>query len=141
MKKFLLTLLICLIPVDSHALSKINGKHIVLLTAKERQDSEFYEELTHQRAINLCKLLGKKLITYSYEEIVCDNCKDKYKKLIIPTEYGLRTPSYDDIDAHYHDGGVAVAILSMGFVPIIIQYQTRIVTDIQCGEQPNYVLE
>lgn len=141
MKKILLIILICLIPLNSYALDKINGNQIVLLTAKERQDFELYEELTHQRAVNLCKLLGKNLITYSYEEIYCDYCKDEYKKLVVPTETGLRTPSYDDVDAHYHDGGIAVAVMSLGFVPIIIQYRTRIITDIKCGEQPDYVLE
>lgn len=142
MKKFLLTLLICLIPVNSHALSKINGNQIVLLTAKERQDLKNYEDITYERAINLCKLLGKDLVTYSYKETDCEtNCKKEYPKIAVPTSKGLMTPSYDDIEVHYHDGGAAVAMLSLGFIPIIIQYKTRIVTDIQCGKKIDYILE
>ena len=77
MKKILLTILMCLIPLNSYALDKINGNQIVLLTAKERQDLKNYEDVTYERAINLCKLLGKDLITYSYKELDCEYCNNK----------------------------------------------------------------
>lgn len=142
MKK-LLFMMMLLISFNCQAFSKIEGNNIVLLTAAEREDLDetIYEQLTHQRAINVCQLLGKKLVSYNYEELNCDYCKDDYPNLVIITNGTLRTPSYDEIDTHYHNGGATVAILTLGFVPIIIPYRTRIVTNIDCNDNISYSVE
>lgn len=142
MKKILF-LIMMLISFNCQAFTKIEGNRIVLLTAIEREqlDETIYEELTHQRAINVCQLLNKKLVSYTYEEIDCDYCNDKYPNLVIVKDGTLRTPSYDEIENHYHNGGVTVAIISLGFLPIIIDYKTRLVKDIICEDKVEYTVE
>ena len=38
------------------------------------------------------------------------------------------------METHYHRGGATVAVLTLGFVPIIISYPARIATSIECQD-------
>lgn len=152
MKKILLALFLLLIPSNSQAFDEINGNKIVLLTALERKvsnDSAQYEDITRQRAENACKLIGKNLVSYNYREVrqdyFTDNCPENTKDWCIthkeiqnnykiPTNNTLLPVNETHMETHYHRGGVTVAVLTLGFVPIIIPYKARIATSIECGD-------
>ena len=153
MKRILLALVLLLIPSISQAFDEINGNKIVLLTSLERRvfsDSSQYEDVTRQRAELACGLLGKQLIDFSWveksQENIFDECsKEQIKKwgcltkkdiqhYKIPSKTSLLPVDPTDMETHYHRGRVTVAGVSLGFVPIIIQYKARIATDIKCGD-------
>lgn len=136
---------------NAQAFDEINGNKIVLLTALERKvtnDSAQYEDITRQRAENACNLIGKQLIDFSYEELSQDDISnpsryssthnildtDKLKHYKIPTKTMLQPVNPNHMETHYHRGGATVAVLTLGFVPIIIPYKARIATSIECGD-------
>lgn len=140
-------LLFLLISSNANAFDEINGNKLVLITSRERELApEQVEDITRQRAEHACNLVNKVLIDYEYKELKQDNiwddrdCKDcvsrkdleKYK---IPTKTYLQPVNYKDMEQHYHDGGAAVAIITLGLIPIIIPYPARIATSITCGEK------
>ena len=155
MKKFLLMILATIfIAFNANAFDEINGNKIVLLTAAERKNTNKtgeYESITQERAENACKLLGKSLKTFTYKEIeqdsfheTCepravikwgcitkDEIKNKYK---IPTSTTLLPVEEYNMETHYHRGGAAVAILTLGFIPTIFPYHARVATSIECGD-------
>ena len=155
MKKLLCMILaLMMIPNISQAFDEINGNKIVLLTAAERKatnDSGEYESITEQRAELACGLIGKKLKSFTYREvaqdsfystcnpkavelwgcITSDEIKNKYK---IPTKTSLLPVQEYSMETHYHRGGAAVAILSLGFIPTIFPYKARVATSIECGD-------
>jgi hypothetical protein len=155
MKKFLLMILATIfIAFNANAFDEINGNKIVLLTAAERKATNKtgeYESITQQRAENACKLLGKSLKTFTYKEIeqdsfystcepravakwgciTSDEIKNKYK---IPTSTTLLPVEEYNMETHYHRGGATVAVLTLGFIPIIIPYKARIATSIKCQD-------
>lgn len=134
------------------AFDEINGNKIVLLTSAERKalnDSMQYESITEQRAENACKLLGKTLKSFSYREVKQDyfveKCQENTKDWCIthkeiqtiykiPTKSTLLPVNEYDMETHYHRGGATVAVLTLGFVPIIIPYPARIATSIECQD-------
>lgn len=133
------------------AFDEINGNKIVLLTALERKasnDTGEYENITRQRAENACNLIGKHLIDFSYEELSQDDIStpsryssthnildtDKLKHYKIPTTTMLQPVNPNHMETHYHRGGATVAILTLGFIPIIIPYKARIATSIKCQD-------
>lgn len=147
MKKFILLLLFCLTVKTVHAFDEINGNKLVLITSREHEITpEQVESITRQRAENACYLINKVLVDFKYKELTQDNifetCDwkdcvsrkdlDNYK---IPTKNYLQAVNYKDMELHYHDGGVTVAIITLGFVPIIIAYPARIATSITCGDK------
>lgn len=153
MKKFLLMILATIfIAFNAQAFDEINGNKIVLLTSAERKilnDSMQYESLTEQRAENACKLIGKSLKSFSYREVkqdyFADKCTENTKDWCIthkeiqtiykiPTKNTLLPVNEYDMETHHHKGGAMVAILSLGFIPIIIPYPARIATSIECQD-------
>lgn len=146
MKNLFLILCLILLPIKTYAYSKVDGKNIVLLTASEREkwskEEVRYNEITYQRAEYFCKNIGLELQTYEFEEVYCEDvykdskntCSQKLFNSVIPLKGSFRTASSEELETHFHDGGVAVAIVSLGFVPIIISYKTRIATDIKCSD-------
>ncbi len=149
MKKMIILLFLSLIFSNNlYALSKVDGKNIILLTAAERKlyDDKMtvnYEDITLERARNFCKNIGQVLTTYEFEEVSCDyvhpthatsNCSKRLINSVIPFNGGFRTASPSELETHYHRGGATVAVLTLGLVPIIIPYKTRIVTEINCSE-------
>lgn len=156
MIKKIISFVILLTMIFSNALAfdEINGNKIVLLTSLERRtlnDSAQYEDVTRQRAELACGLIGKTLIDYEWKEIsqdsITDHCepiqvqkwgcltKDDIKHYKIPTKTMLQAINPNDMETHYHRGGATVAIISLGFIPIIIQYKGRLATNIICGEK------
>lgn len=151
MKKIFLIIAL-LFSFNAYAFDEINGNKIVLLTATERKISDEYENITQQRAENACKLLGKTLKSFTYREIeqesfysTCepravvkwgcitkDEIKNKYK---IPTSTTLLPVNADNMETHYHRGGATVAIVTLGLIPIIIPYNARIATSIECMDE------
>lgn len=153
MKKFLLMILATIfIAFNANAFDEINGNKIVLLTSAERKalnDSMEYESVTEQRAENACKLIGKTLKSFTYREVkqdyFLDRCTEEAKDWCIthreiqtiykiPTKSTLLPVNEYDMETHYHRGGATVAILSLGFIPIIIPYPARIATSIECQD-------
>lgn len=153
MKKFLLMILTTIfIAFNANAFDEINGNKIVLLTSAERKalnDSMEYESVTEQRAENACKLIGKTLKSFTYREVkqdyFLDRCTEEAKDWCIthreiqtiykiPTKSTLLPVNEYDMETHYHRGGATVAILSLGFIPIIIPYPARIATSIECQD-------
>ena len=153
MKKFLLMILaIIFIAFNANAFDEINGNKIVLLTAAERKSTNKtgeYESITQQRAENACKLLGKSLKSFTYREVkqdyFADKCPENTKDWCIthkeiqtiykiPTKSTLLPVEEYNMETHYHRGGATVAVLTLGFVPIIIPYPARIATSIECGD-------
>lgn len=153
MKKFLLMILTTIfIAFNANAFDEINGNKIVLLTSAERKalnDSMEYESVTEQRAENACKLIGKTLKSFTYREVkqdyFLDRCTEDAKDWCIthreiqtiykiPTKSTLLPVNEYDMETHYHRGGATVAILSLGFIPIIIPYPARIATSIECQD-------
>lgn len=153
MKKFLLMILATIFIVfNANAFDEINGNKIVLLTSAERKaldDSMQYESITEQRAENACKLIGKSLKSFTYKEVkqdyFADKCPENTKDWCIthkeiqnfykiPTKSTLLPVEEYDMETHYHRGGATVAVLTLGFVPIIIPYPARIATSIECGD-------
>lgn len=153
MKKFLLMILTTIfIAFNANAFDEINGNKIVLLTSAERKalnDSMEYESVTEQRAENACKLIGKTLKSFTYREVkqdyFLDRCTEDAKDWCIthreiqtiykiPTKSTLLPVNEYDMETHYHRGGATVAILSLGFIPIIIPYTARIATSIECQD-------
>ena len=152
MKKILMILFAVMLSfTNAQAFDEINGNKIVLLTALERKvsnDSAQYEDITRQRAENACNLIGKHLIDFSYEELSQDDISnpsryssthnildtDKLKHYKIPTKTMLQPVNPNHMETHYHRGGATVAVLTLGFVPIIIPYKARIATSIKCGD-------
>lgn len=153
MKKLLSLIILSLMLTINNvqAFDEINGNKIVLLTALERKvtnDSAQYEDITRQRAENACNLIGKQLIDFSYEELSQDDISnpsryssthnildtDKLKHYKIPTKTMLQPVNPNHMETHYHRGGATVAVLTLGFVPIIIPYKARIATSIECGD-------
>jgi hypothetical protein len=153
MKKFLLMILTTIfIAFNANAFDEINGNKIVLLTSAERKalnDSMEYESVTEQRAENACKLIGKSLKSFTYREVkqdyFADKCPEDAKDWCIthreiqtiykiPTKSTLLPVNEYDMETHYHRGGATVAILSLGFIPIIIPYPARIATSIECQD-------
>ena len=153
MKKFLLMILATIfIAFNANAFDEINGNKIVLLTSAERKalnDSMEYESVTEQRAENACKLIGKTLKSFTYREVkqdyFLDRCTEDAKDWCIthreiqtiykiPTKSTLLPVNEYDMETHYHRGGATVAILSLGFIPIIIPYPARIATSIECQD-------
>lgn len=153
MKKFLLMILTTIfIAFNANAFDEINGNKIVLLTSAERKalnDSMQYESVTEQRAENACKLIGKTLKSFIYREVkqdyFTDKCTENTKEWCIthkeiqtiykiPTKTSLLPVEEYDMETHYHRGGATVAILSLGFIPIIIPYKARIATSIECQD-------
>jgi len=134
------------------AFDEINGNKIVLLTSAERKalnDSMQYESITEQRAENACKLIGKTLKSFTYREVkqdyFLDKCPENTKDWCIthreiqnfykiPTKTTLLPVQEYDMETHYHRGGATVAVLTLGFIPIIIAYPARIATSIECQE-------
>ena len=150
---FILTILtILLFSFTAHAFDEINGNKIVLLTSAERKalnDSMQYESVTEQRAENACKLIGKSLKSFTYREVkqdyFLDKCPEKAKDWCIthkeiqnfykiPTKTTLLPVEEYDMETHYHRGGATVAVLTLGFIPVIIPYPARIATSIECQE-------
>lgn len=146
-------LLFLLISSNTYAFDEINGNKIVLITSKEHEIApEQVDYITRQRAELACQLINKVLVEYKYKELKQDNIYDtcdwedcvsrkdleNYK---IPTKTFLQSVNYKDMEQHYHDGGAAVAIITLGMVPIIITYPARIATSITCGEKDsiNYI--
>lgn len=137
---------------NAQAFDEINGNKIVLLTSAERKalnDSKQYESVTEQRAEYACKLIGKSLKSFTYREVkqdyFLDKCPEKAKDWCIthkeiqnfykiPTKTTLLPVEEYDMETHYHRGGATVAVLTLGFVPIIIPYPARIATSIECQE-------
>ena len=153
MKKFLSMILATIfIAFNANAFDEINGNKIVLLTSAERKalnDSMEYESVTEQRAENACKLIGKTLKSFTYREVkqdyFLDRCTEDAKDWCIthreiqtiykiPTKSTLLPVNEYDMETHYHRGGATVAILSLGFIPIIIPYPARIATSIECQD-------
>lgn len=153
MKKFLLMILATIfIAFNANAFDEINGNKIVLLTSAERKalnDSMQYESVTEQRAENACKLIEKSLKSFSYREVkqdyFADKCSENTKEWCIthkeiqtiykiPTKNTLLPVNEYDMETHYHRGGATVAVLTLGFVPIIIPYPARIATSIECQD-------
>ena len=153
MKKFLLMILATIfIAFNAQAFDEINGSKIVLLTSAERKalnDSMQYESITQQRAENACKLIGKSLKSFTYREVkqdyFADKCPENTKDWCIthkeiqnfykiPTKTTLLPVEEYDMETHYHRGGATIAVLTLGFVPIIIPYPARIATSIECGD-------
>lgn len=153
MKKFLLMILATIfMTFNAQAFDEINGNKIVLLTSAERKalnDSMQYESITQQRAENACKLIGKSLKSFTYREVkqdyFADKCPEKAKDWCIthkeiqnfykiPTKTTLLPVEEYDMETHYHRGGATIAVLTLGFVPIIIPYPARIATSIECGD-------
>lgn len=145
MKKLIILLL--LIASPAFAFNKINDNYIVLLTSVEARTFEapVVEDITRQRAELTCGLLGKALVDYSYKEIKQEYILDKPKKdgiitmnevkyYKIPTQSSLIAVSAEQLETHYHRGGATVAILTLGFVPIIIPYHARIIDSIECTD-------
>ena len=134
------------------AFDEINGNKIVLLTSAVRKalnDSMQYESITEQRAENACKLIGKTLKSFTYREVkqdyFLDKCPENTKDWCIthreiqnfykiPTKTTLLPVQEYDMETHYHRGGATVAVLTLGFVPIIISYPARIATSIECQD-------
>ena len=147
MFRYILILFLVLLSTDAYSLSKVNGKNIILLTAAERKlyddkTTVNYEDITLERARNFCKNIGQVLTTYEFEEVSCDyvhptqstsNCSKRLTNSVIPFNGGFRTASPNELETHYHRGGATVAVLTLGLVPIIIPYKTRIVTEINCS--------
>ena len=154
MKKLLL-LITLLFSFNAYAFDEINGNKIVLLTAAERKATDKtgeYENITQQRAENACRLLGKALKSFTYKEIdqesfyeTCNpravvkwgcitkgEIKNKYK---IPTRTTLLPIEVYNMETHYHRGGVAVAVVTLGLIPIIIPYKARVATSIECRDE------
>lgn len=147
---FILTIL--LFSFNAHAFDEINGNKIVLLTSAERKalnDSMQYESITEQRAENACHLIGKSLKSFTYREVKQDyfvekcpeNAKDwciTHKEIQtiykIPTKTTLLPVEEYDMETHYHRGGATVAIVTLGLIPIIIPYNARIATSIECQD-------
>ena len=137
---------------NAQAFDEINGNKIVLLTSAERKalnDSKQYESVTEQRAEYACKLIGKSLKSFTYREVKQDYFSDKcpentkdwcitHKEIQnfykIPTKTTLLPVEEYDMETHYHRGGATVAVLTLGFIPIIIAYPARIATSIECQE-------
>ena len=153
MKKFLLIILgTIFIAFNAQAFDEINGNKIVLLTSAERKalnDSKEYESVTEQRAEYACKLIGKSLKSFTYREVkqdyFLDKCPENTKDWCIthkeiqnfykiPTKTTLLPVEEYDMETHYHRGGATVAILTLGFIPIIIPYPARIATSIECQD-------
>lgn len=146
MKKLFLILCLILLSIKTYAYSKVDGKNIVLLTALERErysnNETAYNEITYQRAEYFCKNIGLELQTYEFEEVYCEDvykdsknpCSQKLFNSVIPMKNSFRTASPEELETHFHDGGVAVAIVTLGFVPLVISYKTRIATDIKCSD-------
>lgn len=146
MIRYILVIFLVLLTNNAYSLSKVDGKNIILLTAKERKlyDDKLlvdYENITLERAKDFCKNIGQVLTTYKFEEVYCDyvhptqstsECSKKLINSVIPFNGGFRTPSPEELETHYHRGGATVAVLTLGLVPIIIPYKTRIVTEINC---------
>lgn len=146
----LFSLMLCI--NNAKAFDEINGNKIVLLTALERKisnDTGDYENITRQRAENACNLIGKTLVSFNYREVrqdyFVDKCSDKTKDWCIthkeiqtiykiPTSNTLLPVNETHMETHYHRGGAAVAVLTLGFVPIIIPYKARIATSIECQD-------
>ena len=146
MKKFLLIILTMIfMAFNAQAFDEINGNKIVLLTSAERKalnDSMEYESVTKQRAENALK-------SFTYREVKQDSfaekCPEKTKDWCIthkeiqnfykiPTKTSLLPVEEYNMETHYHRGGATVAILTLGFVPIIIPYPARVATSIECGD-------
>ena len=153
MKKFLLIILgTIFIAFNVQAFDEINGNKIVLLTSAERKalnDSKQYESVTEQRAEYACKLIGKSLKSFTYREVkqdyFLDKCPENTKDWCIthkeiqnfykiPTKTTLLPVEEYDMETHYHRGGATVAVLTLGFIPVIIPYPARIATSIECQE-------
>lgn len=146
MKKLFLILCLILLPIKTYAYSKVDGKNIVLLTALEREkwskEEDKYNEITYQRAEYFCKNIGLELQTYEFEEVYCENvykdsknpCSQKLFNSVIPVKGSFRAASREELETHFHDGGVAVAIVTLGVIPLLIDYKTRIATNIKCGD-------
>ena len=154
MKKLISLIILSLMLTISNvqAFDEINGNKIVLLTSAERKalnDSKQYESVTEQRAENACQLIGKTLKSFTYREVkqdyFADNCSEKTKDWCIthkeiqtiykiPTKSTLLPVEEYDMETHYHRGGATVAVLTLGFVPIIIPYPARIATSIECQD-------
>ena len=153
MKKFLLMILATIfIAFNANAFDEINGNKIVLLTSAERKaldDSMQYESVTEQRAENACHLIGKSLKSFTYREVkqdyFADKCSENTKDWCIthkeiqtiykiPTKSTLLPVEEYNMETHYHRGGATVAVLTLGFVPIIIPYPARIATSIECQD-------
>lgn len=144
---FSLVCLLSLFTSKSYAFDEINGNKLVLITSREHEITpEQVESITRQRAENACYLINKVLVDFKYKELKQDNIFDtcdwdgcvsrkdleNYK---IPTKNYLQAVNYKDMELHYHDGGAAVAIITLGLVPIIIAYPARIATSITCGDK------
>lgn len=153
MKNFLLMILTTIfMTFNAQAFDEINGNKIVLLTSAERKalnDSMQYESVTEQRAENACHLIGKSLKSFSYREVkqdyFADKCPENTKDWCIthkeiqtiykiPTKSTLLPVEEYNMETHYHRGGATVAVLTLGFVPIIIPYPARIATSIECQD-------
>ena len=153
MKKFLLIILTMIfMAFNAQAFDEINGNKIVLLTSAERKalnDSMQYESVTEQRAENACHLIGKSLKSFTYREVkqdyFADKCSENTKDWCIthkeiqtiykiPTKSTLLPVEEYNMETHYHRGGATVAVLTLGFVPIIIPYPARIATSIECQD-------
>lgn len=140
-------LLFILISSNANAFDEINGNKLVLITSREHEITpEQVEDITRQRAENACYLINKVLLDYKYKELKqdnifdtpqCKNCVSKkdLENYKIPTKTYLQPVNYKDMEQHYHDGGAAVAIITLGMLPIIIPYPARIATSITCGEK------
>lgn len=140
-------LLFLLISSNANAFDEINGNKLVLITSREHEITpEQVEDITRQRAENACYLVNKVLLDYKYKELNQDSifdtpqCKDCISKkdlenYKIPTKTYLQPVNYKDMEQHYHDGGAAVAIITLGMIPIIITYPARIATSITCGDK------
>lgn len=150
---FILTILtILLFSFNAQAFDEINGNKIVLLTSAERKaldDSMQYESVTEQRAENACNLIGKSLKSFTYREVkqdyFADKCPENTKDWCIthkeiqnfykiPTKSTLLPVEEYNMETHYHRGGATVAVLTLGFIPIIIPYPARIATSIECQD-------
>jgi hypothetical protein len=144
---FSLVCVLSLITSKSYAFDEINGNKLVLITSREHEITpEQVESITRQRAENACYLINKVLVDFKYKELTQDNIfetcdwkdcvsRKDLENYKIPTKNYLQSVNYKDMELHYHDGGVAVAIITLGFVPIIISYPARIATSITCGDK------
>jgi hypothetical protein len=147
---FSLVCVLSLFTSKSYAFDEINGNKVVLITSKEHEIApEQADSITRQRAENACYLINKVLVDFKYKELEQDNIFDtcyragcvsrkdleKYK---IPTKNYLQAVNYKDMELHYHDGGAAVAVITLGLIPIIITYPARIATSITCGDKDSF---
>lgn len=136
MKLLIALLFLSLLPCKSYAddtrvsFSTMNGKQIILLTAKERENIDGFEDLTEQRAVNACKFIDKELISYQFVE--AEPIRHELSMFILPTKNSLRSVTWNEADTHIHDGAAWLSVLVL--TPIVIPYTTRVATEIVCDD-------